>query len=564
MTEDDILKNLFEFNGKYEKDKLYFFEKDENFLDYLKNKLAGVYDFINNSEIKYSSTVPLAGITIDKKTGKPLIYLNPNRITHFYHMMYSGKIEITFFYRTLSAILWHESLHVILKHFSHPQIFSNSDNEKWNIVQDIFIDNLIHSIYPGWRNWKDYIDNKINNEIEKQKLSKFLKKISLDQDITNPDYIYIKHINDTILYNYLNILNISTEPQNEKRFDTHFEEHNEDFSTKGEEQREDSDDNSKNDDLNSEKNSDKQNKKEEQENNTNSNKNEDSSETNENETRDKEETSKCDDPKNKKNSDKENEDKKNDSSSDKFNDFFDKLEKEARKRNEERDKKPLADKDFSDIITQKATEGRKYSLLNILQKYIKKINYKQKINTWKKTSRKLYRIRPGIIHKKQPGEIIIIVDTSGSMVYFLKYNFKNIIEGIYKTFIKISKVYGNASKMFYLEADQKITETIEIKKNQDIEAITEKALKGGGGTDYKPVFDWIIENWHKYSSQKVPDLVIFITDFGTDLNFLKDEKYNIFNDRNLLWLSTVKYDIIIPKGKIIPIYPDDFGANYGG
>lgn len=470
MTSEELLIKSFDFKEKYEKNEWYFFEKDSNFMDYLKKNLPSVYDFIYQSVINYREDVIVAGITIEEN--KPKIYLNPHRITFMHKGVSEYKWDLSLFYETLGCILWHESLHVILRHFAHSDL-----NARWNVVQDIFIDNLIHSKYQGWRNWSDYIE-KLNDKIEKEDKKDILKFLSVDKNLEGK--VYIGDLNDSFLYSYLDILSEDAEEQNKRRFDSHFEEN---LPKEGS--------NEKFEDFDPGLN-----KRDESQGNGKRRKKEEDFEK---------------------------------------SDIFDRLASKARERNEKARSNIFSEKNISDIITEKSFEGSKYDLLNIIKKYLKKISYKQKRYTWKKTSRKLYGIRPGILYKKQPGEVLIIIDTSQSMLFFLRKYFASFLKDLYFNFVRLSKIYGAFSFISYLEADDKITDSKELKNVSDMTELIEKTLKGGGGTDYKPVFDWIEEKRKKEGERSFPDLIIFLSDFGTNLDFLKEEKY-AFLDNRLLWI----------------------------
>ncbi len=500
MTNDELLIKSFDFKGKYDSGEFYFFQKDLGFMDYLKKNLPSVYDFVEQSALEYSDNVPIAGIKIERN--KPKIYLNPHRITFMRKGVSEYKWDLSLFYETLGCVLWHESLHVILRHFVHSEL-----NLRWNVVQDIFIDNLIHSKYPGWRNWSDYIEE-LNSKIEKENKKDMLKLLSVEKN--SEGKVYIGDLNDSILYSYLDILSEEPKEQNKKRFDSHF---GENFPKEGS--------------------------------------NETSPEG-------------ADSVFNKRDKSEEKEgDKNQDSGGPEKSDIFDRLASKARNRNEKAQSNAFSEKNISDIITEKSFDSAGYDLLNIIKKYLKKISYKQKRYTWKKTSRKLYGRRPGAVYKKQPGEVLIIIDTSGSMVWFLRKYFTSFLKDLYFNFIRLSKIYGAFPSLSYLEADDKITDSKELKNIGDIEELIEKTLKGGGGTDYKPVFDWIEDNRKKRKDPSFPDLIIFLSDLGTELEFLKEEKYSFLNNR-LLWIYTGITSTITklpPRGDLVYFINKDYGVN---
>lgn len=483
MTSDDLLKTAFAFEGKYPPAEHYDFRKDADFLTFLHTRFAYVEDFLKVSNLSFNPNTKLAAIGI--KDEKPVICLNPERLTFLWKGVQNNNWPVALFYETLGCLLWHETLHVELRHFRLPGSHTAAEASRWNVAQDMVIDNLIHSRYNGWRNWGGYVD-KINKRIDETGKGGFLKKISVENPAAGE--VHISRLLDKNLIVYFNLLEIDTSEPDSQRIDEHQYGGTSDPLTKT----------------------------------------------------------------------------KKPSGGAPKEDIFDKLEGWARARNEKAKARPLAQPETGDIIAQKTCEGRRYNLLQVLKRYLRKISLKQKTYSWKKTGRKQPGRRPGIIYKKQPGEVLFVVDTSGSMEAYIQTEFAGLIKELYAAFSRLAKMQGSAFSRFYqLEADQQVRAVKPIENVEALKNLVDGSLKGMGGTDYRPIFEWVLKNWRKSkTAQPLPDLILFLTDLDAPLDFLKAGKYSVFDSR-LVWLYTkrgVPADYP-PRGNLCNVFPDDFGAN---
>jgi predicted metal-dependent peptidase len=124
--------------------------------------------------------------------------------------------------------------------------------------------------------------------------------------------------------------------------------------------------------------------------------------------------------------------------------------------------------------------------------------------TWSRPNRKF--INQGIYlpsFKKENIELVLAVDTSGSID-------EKMLSEFYNEIISIRDSFNNI-KLTVLTCDTQVHEAIEIENHEkpDIK------MKGGGGTNFIPVFDWICE--HK----PMIKILVYLTDLcGT---FPKDE-----------------------------------------
>jgi predicted metal-dependent peptidase len=105
---------------------------------------------------------------------------------------------------------------------------------------------------------------------------------------------------------------------------------------------------------------------------------------------------------------------------------------------------------------------------------------------------------PGL-HSDRAGEVIVAVDTSGSI-------HPDQLEAIAA---ELHALEQTVEHMTLLVADAKLQQVVE---DADVPAfLRERQLRGGGGTDHRPVFHWIAEH-HRH-----PDLFIGLTDLYTRL-----------------------------------------------
>jgi len=143
---------------------------------------------------------------------------------------------------------------------------------------------------------------------------------------------------------------------------------------------------------------------------------------------------------------------------------------------------------------------------------------------------------------------------------FINDRLQNVINEIYIAFKKIAHLYGVPSKFFQIDSDSRV---LGIKEIKEIEELENFKIKLGKYTDFKPVFDIVLNDWRKkYSkhNQKVPDFILFITDLGANLDFLKNNEYAIFADK-LIWLVTGEFDKKPSIGTVINVFADDWKAS---
>ena len=146
-------------------------------------------------------------------------------------------------------------------------------------------------------------------------------------------------------------------------------------------------------------------------------------------------------------------------------------------------------------LIEKIDEITKEKSLNwkqLLRKYTQRWAYGKspnKFRTWNKRNRRQLPL-PG--HKRYHNKIIVAVDTSGSID---KEQFKSF-------FKEIETITRDISKFKVIQCDADI-KAINHYKRGDYKKID---LKGRGGTDFQPVFDWIRE--HK----EADSLLIYFTD----------------------------------------------------
>jgi predicted metal-dependent peptidase len=146
----------------------------------------------------------------------------------------------------------------------------------------------------------------------------------------------------------------------------------------------------------------------------------------------------------------------------------------------------------------------------ILNNLIKKTLSKAYIPSFKRTSRRYGEMVKGKIRNPNIDNIIIAVDTSGSIDTELHERFLNeicLIRKLFKVDIR------------YIQCDTDIHMDKKLKRSTDMSKIK---IYGHGGTDFRPVFDLIQKKHYK------PNLLLYFTDGCGDY----PEKTNI----NTLWV----------------------------
>ncbi len=125
----------------------------ESALYYFTNQQPFVGAMLQELTIKYSSQVPTAGITFDKKNSEFLIYINPN----FFCPLSSDERV---------ALLHHEILHFTNKHLFRLPFLTVGDDQKqlYNIAGDMSINQYIPHLPKGCvdvKDWKHTVNGKV-------------------------------------------------------------------------------------------------------------------------------------------------------------------------------------------------------------------------------------------------------------------------------------------------------------------------------------------------------------------------------------------------------------------
>ncbi|MCX8092921.1 MAG: hypothetical protein N3E50_01985 [Candidatus Goldbacteria bacterium] len=549
----------------------YNFIENKGFMDYLENKYPAVFIFVTKFVKEIKNFQNLAAITIDDETGKPILYLN-KKMCRFILEQSIEKYGVIECYNTLTCILLHEYLHYCYRHFRFPN--EGFNNKLLNIAMDILIDNRIHLDFVDWRNWEKEIENYNQTAPEKN-----LPKISLDYK--SPNSIF--ELNEKQLYYFLKETNIVVK---EKKIDNHpwSGEQDEQIENETEESKEEEESKSPDEKVEKEEKDtkggeEKEEKKEEGKSPDEKVEKEEKDTKGGEEKGEKEEEGKSPDEKvekeekdtkGKKDQEKEKKEStdqvgggkeedeneeveseerqdtktseeektKEKSKKDIEREFFKKAFDELNKMSKEINNKPFAMPGIDLRTAHEIKEIQDYDIMQIIKKYINNISRQSKSYTWKKTSRKMPFERPGYKFNPKPGEILIAIDTSGSMRSFIQDKtdgLDKILSEIYTAFKRIAKVYGQPAKLFAINIDEKIQKEFEIKKLEDFKKIY---TVGGGGTDYKMIFDKVIMDWKNYakSTKKVPDLILFITDLEVIIDYLNEPKYKVLSNK-LIWLS---------------------------
>lgn len=216
-------------------------------------------------------------------------------------------------------------------------------------------------------------------------------------------------------------------------------------------------------------------------------------------------------------------------------------------------------------------------LYRILRRYLRKLSTKQSTPSWKRLNKKLPGLKPGFYRRKHPGELLITVDVSGSMHDTLRKYLYPIYRSINEALRQLARIFDVPSSIYYAEVSDQIHEI----PREDRYGTAETAVPGiylvklpteffqerkefvsGGGTNYQPFFETVLTSWRKVSrtSQPLPDLIIFLTDFEVNLDFLHDPLYKALDTR-LIWIyfpvhrSALTPEITPPPvGQAIPYY----------
>ena len=162
----------------------------------------------------------------------------------------------------------------------------------------------------------------------------------------------------------------------------------------------------------------------------------------------------------------------------------------------------------------------------ILNRLIRRTLSSNYTPSFKRTSRRYGELVKGKIKNHKIDSIVVAVDTSGSIDRDLHERFMEEIILIRRMF----KV-----EIRYIQCDTEINQDIKLKRYTDIEKIE---IMGGGGTDFKPVFDYIKQKNYK------PNAILYFTD--------GQGRYPERSDIDTLWILSdddcIKYNCAPPFG----------------
>ena len=142
----------------------------------------------------------------------------------------------------------------------------------------------------------------------------------------------------------------------------------------------------------------------------------------------------------------------------------------------------------------KASGDGKVKWNYILNRLIRRTLSSNYIPSFKRTSRRYGELVKGKIKNHKIDNIIVAVDTSGSIDTELHERFMNeiiLIRRMFKVDIR------------YIQCDTRVVQDIMLKRYTNIENIE---IKGGGGTDFRPVFEYIKKKNYK------PNAILYFTD----------------------------------------------------
>ena len=135
---------------------------------------------------------------------------------------------------------------------------------------------------------------------------------------------------------------------------------------------------------------------------------------------------------------------------------------------------------------------------------------------------------PGL-HSKEPGQVVVAVDTSGSIDDRLLARFGAEVSGLLED-------YDTAIHVVYCDTRVQGAETFE---RQDLPLKLNPV--GGGGTDFRPVFDWVAEQ------NLEPCCLAYLTDLQCN-RFPSQAP-----DYPLLWLCTEPARRNVAFGQVVEI-----------
>ena len=609
MQSDALLNFGFGCKTVYPQEKQYNLLTDEEFGTFLHLHYPEAEDLLNSvraGKIKlkhYEHGMAAIGVFPELT-----LWLNFNKLTAMQEKC--GLPELDDFYETLACLLLHEKSHYSLRHFRVP--FPAFDHNLLNIAQDMVIDTRIHRKNSGWRNWQDTIEQ-INRRIDERQSP--LPKISADPN----DRYYLLNFSDLDIYHYLDVLGLH-QPKTPPRFDEHNWGNQADpdgsHSKSGEGQNgqrgQDRDSQSGQGGQseggetpppppsgggdNSDGQSDGQNGQAQGQGQGGQGQGQESRQDRQGEQSQSQDGQGEQGPENQpdgpnkaaadhpnanrpdatdrpsdasaqpqgQNSANNEKDEKNQPETglpQGFGDIMDDWISQSRARLSQNEGRLLPEgADVMDEMMHVIACGKEHNLFNLLQKFIKKISYKQTRYTWKRVSKKQPYRKPGVMYKKSPGEVLLIIDTSGSMHAFINKHIADMANAIYTAFARMSRVYGVPSLMYKADVDDRV---LNLKEIESVDELKEIDLTGGGGNDFEHIFDRLVLHWKEQtkSSQKFPDFILVLTDFGDDWDFLDRPEYKEVAER-IIWLSTNPHYPLRPsKGYVVDVLSDDWSVS---
>lgn len=151
--------------------------------------------------------------------------------------------------------------------------------------------------------------------------------------------------------------------------------------------------------------------------------------------------------------------------------------------------------------------------------------------SWKRPNRNY--LQQGLyapsIYDQRIKKVLFARDTSGSM-----WNEMNLITSEMKGVMEAARC-----EVVCIDCDTRVTQVLPI---EDVEDLKRAHPKGGGGTDFRPLFQWIAENEQEHDFA----CIIFATDtYGT----LPDDSMK--PDKPILWLCTDNKNFTPPFGDVM-------------
>lgn len=137
------------------------------------------------------------------------------------------------------------------------------------------------------------------------------------------------------------------------------------------------------------------------------------------------------------------------------------------------------------------------------------------------------------LHSEAMGEIVIAIDTSGSIYCDTE---------LFRRFMgEVDDVLGRVrpSRTTLLQCDTRVTDVIEYRPGDRVDP--QFKIKGGGGTDFRPVFDWVDQG------NASPRVLVFFTDGYGDYP-------NVPPGYDVLWVDYGNYQSY-PFGDVIRTKP---------